>query len=226
MSDLGDIKALAFDYYGTIGDKTALGGTIDGHFPGKGAAMAKLWFATLQRYAFQTGMMQRYIPWDELTKAAFKFAAADLGIEASDALRDELIAADQALPAYEEAMDALPRLANKFFLYVLSMGAPWMIRKSQDNAGISGYFADILTTQDAEVYKPGKRAYEIGVEAIGRPVHEIGFVSGNSFDVIGAANFGLPSIWVRRYGQPLDDLGLEPDLVVGSLTEMADALGA
>lgn len=56
------------------------------------------------------------------------------------------------------------------------------------------------------------------------PAGKIGFVSGNSFDVIGSKNFGFPTIWIRRYGQPLDDLDLEPDMIAGDLEEMADAL--
>ena len=56
--------------------------------------------------------------------------------------------------------------------------------------------------------------------------NEITFVSGNSFDVIGAKNYGYPTIWVRRYGQPLDGLGLTPDLIVEDLNEMAERLGA
>lgn len=226
MTDFSGVKALAFDYFGTIGNKQALASTVDAHFPGKGTEFMRHWFATLQRYCFQNGMMGRYTPWDDLTKAAFKLAAFDTGLSFSDDLRDELIAADETLPVYDDAHEALPRLADKYYLYVLSMGSPWMIRKSQDNSAIAGYFADILTTQEAQVYKPGRQAYQVGIDAIGRPPAEIGFVSGNSFDVIGSKNFGLPTIWVRRYGQPLDDLGPEPDLVVGDLSEMADALGA
>ena len=188
--------------------------------------MAKLWFATLQRYCFQIGMMELYIPWEELTKAAFTSAAADLSIETSDAVRDELIAADQSLPAYPEANAALRRLTKKFDIYVLSMGSSWMIEQSQKVAGIDHYFKANLTTQDRRIYKPGRRAYELGVELIGQARDQIAFVSGNSFDVIGSKNFGFPTIWVRRYDQLLDDLGLEPDLVVRDLKEMADALGA
>lgn len=224
MTDFSRVKALAFDYYGTIGNKQGLGAIIEKHFPGKGQAMAKLWFATVQRYCFQNGMMERYLPWDELTRAGFKFAAGDLGLEADDAVRDELIAADQSLPAYPEAQAALARLAEKFDLYVLSMGAPWMIEQSQKHAGIDHLFKAILTTQDDQVYKPGRRAYELGVEMIGHERQEIGFVSGNSFDVIVSRNFGFPTAWVRRYDQPLDDFGLEPDLIVKDLNGLADAL--
>ncbi|MGI9513968.1 MAG: haloacid dehalogenase type II [Anderseniella sp.] len=224
MTDFSDVKALAFDYFGTIGNKLALASVVDQHFPGKGAGFTKLWFATIQRYCFQNGMMERYTPWEDLTKAAFKLAAFELDMDVPDDLRNELIAADEKLPVYDDAHKGLSRLAGKYQLYVLSMGSPWMIRKSQENSAIAGYFVDIVTTQEAAVYKPGRRAYQVGVKAIGLLPDQIGFVSGNSFDVLGSKNFGFPTIWVRRYGQPLDDLGLEPDLIVGDLEAMADAL--
>ncbi len=224
MTGFSKVKALAFDYFGTIGNKQGLASMVDQHFPGKGAGFTKLWFATIQRYCFQNGMMERYTPWEDLTRAAFKLAAFELDMDITDELRDELIAADEKLPVYDDAHTGLSRLASKYQLYVLSMGSPWMIRKSQENSAISEFFVDVVTTQEAAVYKPGRRAYQVGVEAIGLPPEQIGFVSGNSFDVLGSKNFGFPTIWVRRYGQPLDDLGPEPDLIVGDLVELAGKL--
>ena len=225
MTDFTRVKALAFDYYGTIADKQALAAEIDDRFPGHGTAFAKLWFAQIQRYCFQMGQMERHITWDELTIASFNFVCADMGLKVSNALRDQWIEADTRLPVYSEAHEALARLAVRFDLFVLSMATPWMIEKSQANAGIAEYFKDVISAEPYKVYKPGRAAYEVGQRKIGVEAEELGFVSGNSFDVIGAANFGYPTIWVRRYGQALDELGQEPDLVVKNLTEMAEALG-
>lgn len=226
MNKFSAVKALAFDYYGTIADKTSLAGEIDAALPGQGQAFAKLWFAQTQRYCFQNGMMERHIPWSELTKAAFKFTAEEMGLDVDDATRDAWIEADARLPVYAEAPAALERLAARFELYVLSMGSPWMIEQSQKNAGIEAHFRRVISAEPFRIYKPGHAAYELGVKEIGVQADEVAFVSGNSFDVIGASNYGYPTVWVRRYGQALDDLGLEPDLQVKDLNEMADRLGA
>jgi 2-haloacid dehalogenase len=227
MMDLHAIKALAFDYYGTIADKHGLGTVIDQCIPGtNGSALAKLWFQTCQRFCFQNGMMGRYTPWDELSASALDFAAAELGVTVPDDVRSRLLEADAEAPVYPEASAALARLSDRLKLYVLSMGAPWMIERSQRQAGIDGYFSAIITTASDRVYKPHRTAYDVGVREIGLDGSEIGFVSGNSFDVIGAANYGLPTIWVRRYSQPLDGLGIEPDFIVEDLSGLADLLGA
>ena len=226
MDEFGRVSALAFDYYGTVADKHGLGSVIDEHVRGiDGYGLAKLWFQTCQRYCFQNGMMGRYAPWSELSARALDYAAAELGVRLPDDVRDRLLAADGEAPIYPEAASALERLAGKFALYVLSMGTEGMIRASQRRAGIDRLFRGVITTTGDRVYKPSLAAYDVGVREIGLDAVAIGFVSGNSFDVIGAKNYGFPTIWVRRYGQPLDGLGLEPDLVVADLADLAGALG-
>ncbi|MEK9754936.1 MAG: hypothetical protein VW338_17220 [Rhodospirillaceae bacterium] len=121
MEKFKPVKALAFDYYGTIADKTALAGEIETKLPGRGLAFTKLWFAQTQRYCFQMGQMGRHIPWGELTKAAFKFSAEEMGLEIDDATRDAWMDADAHLPVYGEAAAALERLATRFNLSC----SPW-----------------------------------------------------------------------------------------------------
>ena len=170
--------------------------------------------------------MGRHIPWSKLTQAAFNFTAQEMSININDAIRDRWIEADRRVSVYPEAPAALARLASHFDLHVLSMGSTEMIEQSQKNAGIASQFKSVISIEHHKIYKPSKSAYEIGVREIGVRPNEITFVSGNSFDVIGAKNYGYPTIWIRRHGQPLDGLGLTPDLIVGDLNEMAERLEA
>ena len=226
MSGYSGIKALSFDHYGTLFDKHAVSEVIERDFPGRGEEVARLWFQTVKKYCFLSGMMERYLTWDDLTKRALVFAGKSLGLEVTDELFERLIQADLLLPPFPEVPAALERLAAKFDLYVLSMASLWMIEASQKNAGVEKLFKKVISAEPHKVYKPGSAAYDLGVREIGLPKEEIGFVSGNSFDVMGGANYGFPTFWINRAGVPLDELGPQPMLVTRDLAELADRLGA
>ncbi len=220
------IQALAFDHYGTLFDKHAVAKVVDDHFPGHGEALAKLWFSTIKQYCFLSGMMERYVTWDELTKRALTYAGKSLSLEITTDLHEKLIQADLVLPPYREVPEALKRLAQRYTLVVLTMASAWMVEASQRNAGVRGYFKEIISAEPYRVYKPGLRAYDLAVRRLGLPKERIGFVSGNSFDVIGGKHYGFPTFWVNRSAEVLDELGLQPDLVVPDLADLADKLCA
>ncbi|MCH8002388.1 MAG: haloacid dehalogenase type II [Proteobacteria bacterium] len=219
------IEALAFDHYGTLFDKHAISELIEAEFPGRGQEVAESWYVTTKEYCWLNGMMERHQTWDDLTKRALAYVCKVRGIELAPDLHDRLIQADLMLPPFPEVPAALERLAAKFDLFVLSMGSPWMIEASQKNAGVSQWFKKIISVEPYKVYKPSAKAYDIGTREIGLPKERIGFVSSNSFDVMGSANYGFPTFWMNRTGGPLDTLGPTPNLVVGDLAELAEVLG-
>ena len=133
MSDRNGVKALAFDHYGTLFNKHAVAEVIEQDFTGRGEEVAQLWFKTIKKYCWLSGMMERYLTWDDLTKRALVFSGKSLGLEITDELFDRLIQADLLLPPFPEVPAALERLAAKFDLYVLSMASQWMIEASQKN---------------------------------------------------------------------------------------------
>jgi len=226
MGTYNSIKALAFDHYGTLFDKQAVARVIDEEFPGQGAELARVWFQTIQRYCFLNGLMERYQTWDEMTRQALTYGAQSLGLSVDKAFHTRLIEADLNLPPYPEVPAALARLAANHELYVLSMASRNMLETTQRNAGTLQYFTKIISCEDRAVYKPAKSAYELGLVESGLSKQQMGFVSSNSFDVAGSVNFGYPTFWLNRTGEPLDSLGLKPDWVVNDLGALADVLGS
>lgn len=218
------LRALTFDHYGTLFDKEAVSALIDERLPGRGLELARLWFHTTQRYCWLNGMMGRHQTWDDLTRRALDFAFRSEGLKLAPALADALVDADVHLPPYPEVPAALALLAQHFDLWVLSMGSPWMIQESQENAGIEHLFKGIVSAEQAKVYKPAPAAYGLAEQVLGLATEEIGFVSSNSFDVMGSANYGYATFWVNRRGLPLDPLGPEPDLEVPDLMVLAERL--
>lgn len=218
------LRALTFDHYGTLFNKEAVSSLIDGRAPGRGLELARQWFQTTQRYCWLNGMMGRHQTWDELTRRALGYVFRCGDLELDPGLADALIDADVNLPPYAEVPEALERLARRFDLWVLSMGSPWMIEASQERAGVRHLFKGIISAEQARIYKPAPGAYGLAEQKLGIAKQEIGFVSSNSFDVMGSANYGYPTFWVNRRGLPLDLLGPKPGLEVPDLMALADHL--
>jgi len=62
----------------------------------------------------------------------------------------------------------------------------------------------------------------MGPDALSCHTKEILFVSSNSWDICGATWFGYRTIWLNRYGLPLERLGVEPHQIGTSLEDVAD----
>jgi 2-haloacid dehalogenase len=59
-------------------------------------------------------------------------------------------------------------------------------------------------------YKTSPQAYALGEAATGLKAEQIGFVSCNSWDALGATWFGYQTLWVNRQGAPFETLGTQP----------------
>ena len=180
----------------------------------------------MQRYCFQNGLMERYQTWDDLTAGALAFTAQWFRVALGDEVRERLIEADLRLPPYPEVPAALERLSARLDLYVLSMASRNMLESTHQNAGTRHLFRDIISGDRRQVYKPSRAAYQLGVDAIGLPGEAIGFVSSNSFDVVGSSSFGFTTFWVNRRDEPLDPLGPEPHWTGPDLLALAAEVGA
>ena len=65
MNRFYEIKALAFDHYGTLFDKHAISELIEAEFPGHGLEVAESWYLTTKEYCWLNGMMERHQAWDD-----------------------------------------------------------------------------------------------------------------------------------------------------------------
>jgi len=84
----------------------------------------------------------------------------------------------------------------------------------------------VISPERQKLYKPAPAAYNLCLEESGLPREAVGFVSANSYDVIGGLNAGFTTFWINRAGGVLDELGLTPNLEVPDLAELATVLGA
>jgi 2-haloacid dehalogenase len=87
-------------------------------------------------------------------------------------------------------------------------------------SGLQSMYDHVLSTNAIRTYKPDPRAYQMGVEAFGLKIDEIAFAAFGGWDVAGARWFGFTTFWVNRLDLPAEELGVAPDRIGGSLTEL------
>ncbi len=118
----------------------------------------------------------------------------------------------------------LARLKEKYLLAVLSNGTPKMLRTGLERTGLRPHFRWVISADAVKLYKPSPKVYQLALKHMRLQKSEILFVSSNSFDVVGAKNFGFRVCWINRTGAPLDPIGPKPDLVVKTFDDLVEAL--
>lgn len=219
------IKALVFDAYGTLFDVHSVIATCNQHFPEQGPALSKAWRAKQLEYTWLRSLMGRYEDFWQVTEAALVFACKTLNLPCPPATRAELMEAYLHLDPYPEVLPSLKALSN-YPLAILSNGSPRMLQAAVESAGLRGIFSHVLSVDTVKIYKPSPRVYELASQKMGVAASAIGFVSSNSWDVIGAKAAGLWTCWVNRSGAPEDELGFLPDARANTLADLAGLIKA
>jgi 2-haloacid dehalogenase len=120
-------------------------------------------------------------------------------------------------------VEALGRLQQRFRLVILSNGDPDMLEAIRPHLGI--VFDRIISVSEAGSFKPHAATYRKAAEIMGTRPGEILFVANHAFDCVGAKASGMQTAFVDRRQRPFGDWPYQPDLVVGDLKALADALG-
>ncbi|HZE59240.1 MAG TPA: haloacid dehalogenase type II [Burkholderiales bacterium] len=209
------VDALVFDAYGTLYDVHSVMRRCESCFPANGMQLSQLWRAKQLEYTWQRSLMQRYVPFSQVTREALAYSCAALGLDAGPhaaALMEEYL----HLAPFPEVPAALERLKMK--RAILSNGSPDLLDPLVRNSGLR--FDAVLSVDELKIYKPAPQVYALAVKRLGVPKERIGFVSSNCWDALGAKSYGFRVYWINRGGAPLDRLGFTPDEQVKSLDEI------
>jgi 2-haloacid dehalogenase len=217
------IRAVLFDVYGTLLDVHGLTPALEAAAPGRGAALSALWRQKQIDYSRLRTLSGRHADFAQVTADGLDFAAEKLGLALAPAQRQALLDAYDTLPAHPDAVPALAALAARggLGLGVLSNGTPQMLERGLGAAGLAAFLPHRLSIEAAGRYKTAPEAYQLGPDALGLPVSEIGFVSSNGWDACCATWFGYRTIWINRAGEPPERLGVAPEREVRGLGELA-----
>jgi 2-haloacid dehalogenase len=210
------LEILVFDAYGTLFDVHSVAQRCESLFPGKGAQLSQLWRAKQLEYTWQRSLMRRYLPFSTVTREALAYACEALGLELTAERMEAVMSEYLRLAVYPDVEKTLSRLSVK--KAILSNGSPDLLGPLVKNSGLE--LDAVLSVDEIKVFKPAAEVYQLAVDRLGIPARNIGFVSSNCWDALGAKSFGFTVYWINRHNAPLDRLGFRPDAIVGSLHEV------
>src|SRR5713226_2704425 len=223
---LAGIRACVFDAYGTLFDFAAAANRCRDALGDDAARLTALWRDKQLQYTWLRALQNRHAEFWQVTGDALDYALETLGIDRPE-LRDRLMNLYLTLDAFPEVPDTLRRLkAAGMRTAILSNGSPRMLAAVVEGAGLDALLDAVLSVEDAGVYKPHPKVYQLAVDRLGVPARAIAFQSSNAWDAYAASAFGMTVVWCNRYGQRAERLPGAPDRTVRSLAELPALVGA
>src|SRR5215468_11251974 len=204
MKELGSVKALTFDVFGTVVDWR--GGVIrEASALGRAKGLDADWskFADLWRSLYQPAMSRvssGELPWTKLDdlhrmnlmQVLDKFGIAGL----SESELEDLNHAWHRLDPWPDAIPGLNRLKRKFILVTLSNGNVALMVNMAKRAGLP--WDAILGAEVARHYKPQPEAYRTTAALLGLTPAQCLMVAAHNGDLGAAAAQGFRTAFVPR----------------------------
>ncbi len=218
--------AIAFDVYGTLVDPLEMGEKLRPVVGDVAEPLAKLWREKQLEYTFRRGLMRRYENFDVCTRQALDHAASILSVELSGDERGRMIEEYGSLSPFADVAPGLKELRDAgHTLVAFSNGVEATVRMLLQRASVLPLLDGVVSVDDLSSFKPDPEVYSYLCRRLEASPSEIRLVSSNPFDVIGAKSAGLKTVWVKRGPNiPFDPWGIEPDLIVSDLQDLASKL--
>ena len=200
-----EIKAIAFDQYGTIVDMQA----------GLVAAVTPF----LRQKGWH-GEPNSFVTWWRRT-VSYVMDRCGIPYTQDDVRR--LVAEIETLKPFPDVVAALERLRSSGYkLAILSNGDRDMLNAAAPHIGFR--FDHVISVQEAGYFKPHWKTYAKAAEVIGEDRSSILFVANHAFDCIGAKSYGMRTAFIDRRKRPFGQTPHRPDLVVMDFAELAVTL--
>jgi 2-haloacid dehalogenase len=215
-------KAVAFDYF-VLFNPDSIVSDVEGIFPGKGRELTILWRTRQFEYSWLRSITSRYIDFYAVTEDALMYASQAMQVKMTAEQKQHLLDAYLHLSPWPDAADGLRRLRESGVRVItIANFSPTMLRSNAESAGMIGLFDALVSTDASHTYKPDPRAYRLGMDRLHLAKDEIVFAAFGGWDAAGAKAFGYPTVWVNRFNQPAEELGVRPDRTVANLQGLLD----
>ena len=225
-----EIRALVFDQYGTIVDmQNGLSGIAEPFLREKGWTGSAHSFVTWwRRTHYENSMIDSlcdrgHTPYRQIGHRSVSQVMDRCGFGYTQGEVRSLVGGIEALKPFPDVVSALHRLrAAGYRLVILSNGDPDMLEAAGPHIGFP--FDRVISVQEAGYFKPHWKTYARAEELIGLDRSACLFVANHAFDCIGAKSAGMRTAFIDRRSRPFGVTPHQPDILVPSMKDLADAI--
>lgn len=183
--------------------------------------VASLWRFRAVEYRMLSNSLETYETYYETTRDALEYALESFDVELAEGEIEDIVSEFFELDVYDDVYESFRNLHEQGYeLYIVSNGTPDLLDSMISNADIGEFIADTVSADDVKTYKPDIKFYRHAAEQTNTSAENIVHVAAPWYDIYGANNAGMQTIWLNRTNKPWEKYEGEPDEILTSLTEL------
>jgi 2-haloacid dehalogenase len=217
---------VVFDVNETLSDMTPMAQ----RFAEVGAPpqLARAWFASLLRDGFALAAAGTSEKFATLGEGVLRMTLAGerLNRQLDEAI-EHITAGFRSLPVHPDVPGGVRKLRRAGLrLVTLGNGSTGVAEALLARAGLREEFEQLLSVEDAGIWKPARAAYQYAATACGVRPEQMMLVAAHPWDVDGASRAGMATAWINRAGSSYPRYFTAPGRTARSVADLADQLSS
>jgi 2-haloacid dehalogenase len=223
--DVGSIRLITFDCYGTLIDwETGMLAGLRPLFCRHGNTISDERLLELYGEAeaeIETGPYQRY---RTVLSETVQAMGRELGVNISPQDGQQFAASLAAWEPFPDAVRCLQTLARHFKLGIISNIDDDLFARTQDKLGVK--FELIVTAEQVQSYKPSLRNFQEALRRSGLSKNQVVHAGQSVYhDILPASFLGIANVWINRPSRrpgvgAVKPASAQPDFEVHNLSEL------
>ncbi len=217
------VSLLAFDVNETLLSLAPIKGKLEDVF-GENPPVGE-WFARMLHGSLVANEIDAYRGFGVIGSEALLTVASKRGVELSASEAAGIVAAMTSLPAHPDVYNAMERLFDSGIpIVTLTNGSTATANAQVESAGLHPFVRRVISVEEVGKFKPSPVPYRYAADLMGVDIAEMMLVAAHDWDCAGALNAGARTAFVERPGVVWSLPTDPPDLVVGDIAGLADAI--
>ena len=218
-----DIKAINFDFYGTLVDYFSVWEEVSkiiingNNLKVSSADFISEW-KTTQRILLEK---KEFTDYKELVKLSLSITCKKYGVKNQD-YHKIIFEKWSDIKPFSEVPNTLKKLKSKYELAICSNSSRDLYEACA--AKLPFKFQNILLSDETKVNKPHPKMYQIAIKTLGFNPENILHVASSLMDVKGAANANLIVCWINRRNEKILEVSAKPEFEIKKLDEIFNHL--